>query len=294
LGMGGKNTGSRMPDTSAVHNGADDNASGIASMLEIAQRFKDENIRPDRSIIFIAFSGEEKGLLGSSWFVNHPLVDLKQVYCMLNLDMVGRLNDQNILTLSGTGTAKEFDTLINTIKSKTDLQLVLSPGGYGSSDHSSFYVNNIPVLFFNTGAHQDYHTPFDDTELINYDGQVKVTGFAFDILTALAGKPELLTYQSTGNPNDSGQSGRGFKVTLGIMPGIGDIENKGLRVDGTRKEGPAEIGGIKRGDVITAINGEKIANINEYMEVLNKLEVGQKIMVDINRSGEKLVLTIQL
>jgi hypothetical protein len=294
LGMGGKNSGSRMTDTLAVHNGADDNASGVASMLEIAQRFKDENIRPDRSIVFIAFGAEEKGLLGSAWFVNHPLVDLKKVYAMLNLDMVGRLNEQKILTVSGTGTATEFDTLISALKAKTDMQLVLSPGGYGASDHSSFYVNNIPVLFFNSGAHQDYHTPFDDTELINFDGQLKITEFVFAFLSELTGKSELLTYQSTGNPNDTNQGNRTFKVTLGIMPGIGDVENKGLRVDGTRKDGPAEVGGIKRGDVITAINGEKIANINEYMELLNKLEVGQRIMVDINRSGEKMIVTIQL
>ncbi len=294
LGMGGKNSGSRMPDTIAVHNGADDNASGVASMLEIAEKFKDENIRPDRSIVFMAFGAEEKGLLGSAYFVNHPLVELKNIFCMVNLDMTGRLNEQKILTVSGTGTAKEFDTLIESFKSKTDLNLVSSPGGYGASDHSSFYVNDIPVLFFNTGAHQDYHTPFDDTELINFEGQQKVSDFIFDIIKELSNKKELLTFQTTGNPNEAGNYGRNFKVTLGIMPGIGDIENKGLRVDGTRKGGPADVGGIKRGDIINAINGEKIANINEYMEILNKLEIGQRIMVDIFREGEKQVLAIQL
>jgi hypothetical protein len=278
----------------AVHNGADDNASGVASLLEIAQRFKDENIRPDRSILFIAFGAEEKGLLGSAWFVNHPLVKPENIFAMLNLDMTGRLNEQKILTVTGTGTALEFDTILSEFKAKTDLQLVFSPGGFGASDHSSFYVNNIPVLFFNSGAHEDYHTPFDDTDRINFPGQVKITELVFDILIKLSERREALTYQSTGNPNDAGQTGRSFKVTLGIMPGIGDVENKGLRVDGTRKDGPADLGGIKRGDVITAINGEKIANINEYMEILKKLETGQRIMVDVNRAGEIIILTIQL
>ncbi|MCD4794921.1 MAG: M20/M25/M40 family metallo-hydrolase [Bacteroidales bacterium] len=294
LGFGGKNSGSRMPDTIAVHNGADDNASGIASILEIAERFKDENIRPDRSILFIAFGAEERGLLGSSYFVNNPLIDMNNVYAMLNLDMVGRLNEEKTVTISGTGTAIEFNSFLDTYKDKTDIKFAYSPGGYGASDHSSFYLKDIPVLFFNTGAHQDYHTPFDDVETLNFPGQVNVTNLIFDILTDLAERKINLTFQTTGNPKNSRSHSRGFKVTLGIMPGFGDNSNKGLRVDGTRKDGPAETGGMKRGDVITAINGEKISNIYDYMEILGKLENGQRIMVDIMREGKKVVLAIQL
>lgn len=294
LGLGGKNSGSRMPDTIAVHNGADDNASGVASLLEIAQKFKDKNIRPDRSILFIAFSGEETGLLGSAYFVSHPLIDLKKAYLMINLDMTGRLKDNNTVTIAGTGTAKEFEKILEKLKDKTDLKLSFSPGGYGASDHSSFYMEDIPVLFLNTGAHEDYHTPFDDTEKINFEGQVKVTKFAFELLKYFAGNNESLTYQSTGMPKKNNASGRGLKVTLGVIPGFGDTENKGLRIDGTKKGGPAEISGIKRGDYITAINGEKIANIYDYMEVLNKLKKGQKITVNITRKDKKLVLPVQL
>jgi len=294
LGFGGKNSGSRMPDTIAVHNGADDNASGDASIMEIAQAFKDDRIRPDRSILFIAFGAEETGLLGSSYFANHPLIDMKKVYLMINLDMVGRLTPEKTLTISGTGTAKEFEDFLTKYKEKTDLQFAFSPGGYGASDHSSFYLKDIPVLFFNTGAHEDYHTPFDDVEKINFEGQVKVTELVYKMLIDLAQKREPLTFQSTGNPKEMRSYSRGFKVTLGIMPGFGDTSNKGLRVDGTSKGGPAETGGMKRGDVITAINGEKIANIYDYMEILNKLEDGQRIMVDIFRNGKKVVLAIQL
>ncbi len=294
LGFGGKNSGSRMPDTVAVHNGADDNASGIAALLEIIQKFKDKKIRPDRSILFAAFSGEEEGLLGSAYFVNHPLINLDKVLVMINIDMVGRLKKNNTLTIAGTGTAKEFNKLLDSYKKKTKLNLSYSPGGFGSSDHSSFYMKDIPVLFFNTGAHEDYHTPFDDADKINLRGEVKVTKLIFDIIYDFSERREPLTFTKTKNPRKKGAYGKGFKVTLGIMPGFGDTENKGLRVDGTSKGGHADKAGIKRGDIITAINGEKISNIYEYMEVLKKLNPGQKITVNILRNGKKELLTIQL
>ncbi len=293
LGFGGKNSGSRMPDSIAVHNGADDNASGIASLLEIADKIKDKKIRPERSILFIAFGGEEMGLLGSSYFVNNPLINMKKVYAMINLDMLGRLNDEKNVTIAGTGTAKEFNEFLDGYKAKTDLKLSYSPGGSGASDHSSFYRMNIPVLFFNTGAHEDYHTPLDDTELINFEGQEQVTKLIYDVVINLTARTEELNFTETEMPKTR-KSSRGFKVTLGIMPGFGDNSNKGLRIDGATKGGPAEIGGLKRGDVITAINGEKIANIYEYMEILGTLQEGQRIMVDIMRDGKKQVLAVQL
>ncbi|MCF6366077.1 MAG: M20/M25/M40 family metallo-hydrolase [Bacteroidales bacterium] len=293
LGLGGKNSGSRMPDTVAVHNGADDNASGISSLLEIAEKFNDEKIKPERSILFIAFGAEEMGLLGSSYFVNNPPVNLSKVYTMVNLDMLGRLNAEKNVTIAGTGTAKEFNEFLNKYKNETNLKLSYSPGGSGASDHSSFYRMNIPVLFFNTGAHEDYHTPFDDTEKINITGQEAVTKLIFNIIKDLSGRKEKLTFTETEMPQ-SRKSSRGLKVTLGIMPGFGDTSNKGLRVDGVTKGGPAETGGLKRGDVITALNGEKIANIYEYMEVLGKLEKGQRVMVDIIRNEKKQVLAVQL
>jgi hypothetical protein len=293
LGFGGKNSGSRMPDTIAVHNGADDNASGVASLIEIAERINTEQLKPKRSIVFIAFGGEEMGLLGSSYFVENPLINLEKVMVMINLDMVGRLNDEKNLSIAGTGTAKEFIEILDGFKSKTELNLSYSSSGSGASDHSSFYRKNIPVLFFNTGAHQDYHTPFDDIEQINFIGQKVVTEFVYKVFLELLNRNENLTFTET-EMSDSGNKSRNFKVTLGIMPGFGDTSNSGLRVDGTSKDGPAQIGGMLRGDIITAIDGEKVSNIHEYMEILQRLEKGQQITVDILRNGHKNVLTIRL
>jgi len=295
LGMGGRNSGSRMPDTSAVHNGADDNASGVASMLEIAEQFNDKKYKNDRSIIFMAFGAEETGLLGSAYYTRNPIKELSKTYAMINLDMVGRLSEENpTVTIAGTGTAEEFNATLDAYKEKLDFDLAYSPDGYGASDHSSFYGSDIPVLFFNTGAYQDYHTPFDDTELLNFEGQEKVTQFVFDVLYELSNRRDSLTFVSTGSYEGNNNSRRSLKVTLGIIPGFGDTENKGLRVDGTRKGGPAEKGGMMKGDVITAVNGEKIENIYEYMDILGKLEKGQRIMVDVVRKGEKLILAVQL
>jgi aminopeptidase-like protein len=283
-----------MPDTSAVHNGADDNASGVASVLEIAEAFKKDKIKPDRSIIFMAFGAEEMGLLGSAYYVKNPVVELKKTYAMVNLDMVGKLDQEEpVVTIAGTGTAKEFNALLDSYKDKVDFDMAYSPDGYGASDHSSFYSDNVPVLFFNTGAHQDYHTPFDDVETLNYEGQEKVTKFILEVLSELSLKQEELTYVETGSYQGR-PTGRGLRVTLGIIPGFGDTSNKGLRVDGTRKGGPAESGGMKKGDVITAINGEKIKNIYEYMDVLGKLKAGQQITVDVTRKEKTVVLIIQL
>jgi hypothetical protein len=295
LGFGGKNSGSRTPDTVAVHNGADDNASGIASLFEIAERFKDEKKKPERSIIFIAFGAEEMGLLGSAYYTRNPLKELAKTYAMINLDMLGRLNkSEPEVTISGTGTAKEFNQILDDYKDKYGFKTTYSPDGYGSSDHSSFYASNIPVLFFTTGAHQEYHTPLDDSDRINYSGQVNVTNLVYDVLTEFDGRIEPLTFESTGNFSNERPSSRNLKVTLGIIPGFGDTSNKGMRVDGTRKGGPAELGKMKKGDFITAINGQKISNIYDYMDVLGKLELGTLITVDIMRDGKMEVLMIQL
>lgn len=295
LGMGGVDSGSRMPDTIAVHNGADDNASGVASVIELAEEFAKQKTKPKRSMIFMAFGAEEMGLLGSSFFTKEDLIDMKNIYAMINLDMVGRFNEnEKILSISGTGTALEFDDILKRHESSSKLKFAKSPSGYGASDHSSFYISNIPVLFFNTGAHEDYHTPFDDVEKINFKGQKTVTEIIYKITSELASKKEKLTYKIAGSKRKARSHGRGFKVTLGIIPGYGDTSNKGLRIDGTRKGGPADNGGMKRGDVITAINGNKITNIYDYMERLGRLKKGQIITVDIMRKGSKKVLMIKL
>ena len=295
LGMGGKNSGSRKPDTIAVHNGADDNASGVASVIEIAEKFASLKTPTKRSIIFIAFGAEEIGLLGSAYFTNNPLIDLSKIYAMLNLDMVGKLDKEKpTLTIAGTGTAIEFEEFLKKYDSKTNIKFALSASGFGASDHSSFYSKNIPILFFNTGAHQDYHTPEDDTEFINFEGQKQISDIIYEIAFELAESKETLTFQETNESQSKGKYSRNFKVTLGIMPGFGDTENKGLRVDGVSKGRPAEIGGMKKGDIITAIDGKPILNIYDYMERLGECKEGQIINVDVNRKDEKIVLRIQL
>jgi len=294
LGMGGTGSGSRMTDTSAVHNGADDNASGIAGVIEIARKLASMKKNLKRSVVIIAFSGEEMGLLGSSYFVKNSLVPLKNIRMMLNLDMIGRLDSvTRYLLVSGSGTAAESEELLKKFNTKYNFSLSLSPDGFGSSDQSSFYVESIPVLFFNTGLHTDYHTPFDDVEKINQAGEKQICDFVYDLAYEFASGNQKITFRQVDSPVKT--SGRGsLKVTLGIMPGFGGDEKNGLRVDGVRKGGPAEISGILKGDVIVGINGEKVANIYEYMDRLTKLKAGQVTSVDIVRGGKNMVIIVNL
>lgn len=294
LGFGGPGSGSRMPDTIAIHNGADDNASGVASILELAEDFSQRKTLPAVNLIFVAFSGEEIGLLGSAFFVNNPLVDKKQILAMINLDMVGRLDTQTpSLSIIGTGTAVEFDKILSKYQEKVPFKMVYSPGGFGASDQASFYGENIPVLFFNTGGHDDYHTPFDDTEKINFKGQQEITRYIFQVVDDIS-KYKQLTFVQVEEPDQSKRNVRGFKVTLGIMPNTSNESSEGMKVDAVRKGGPAEKGGLMKNDLITAINGKSIANVYDYMQRLAELKQGDVILVDILRDGKKNVLTIQL
>jgi len=294
LGMGGPGSGSRMPDTLAIHNGADDNASGVAGVIALAGYFAAAPVKPARSMIFVAFTAEESGLLGSKYFVKHCPVDLKKITAMINLDMIGRLQaDSGSLMISGTGTSAEAMDIIQRHANHLPFRLKFSPEGYGASDHSSFYVEDIPVFFFTTGAHDDYHTPFDDAEKLNFQGQQSILAFIADIVKDIASRDKALSFREAG-PKGSQQGYRRFKVTLGILPDFAGNNNHGLRVDGVKKEGPAEKGGMMKGDVITAMNGKSVGNIYEYMDRLKTLEHGQTVIVDILRQGEKMVLLIQL
>ncbi len=213
---------------------------------------------------------------------------------MINLDMVGKLDKKKPeITIAGTGTAKEFNKFLKNYEKKSKIKFKYSPSGYGASDHSSFYTKEIPVLFFNTGAHQDYHTPEDDIEFLNFKGQKKISDLIYDVTYSLAESRDKLTFQEAG-VKEGRRSSRGFKVTLGIMPSYGSTEQKGLKIDGVTKGKSADIGGMKKGDIITAIDGKEISNIYDYMERLGKLKHGQIINVDVNRNNKKVVLRIQL
>ncbi len=294
LGLGGPGSGSRVPDTVAVHNGADDNASGVTGMIALAEKYAAMPQKPKRSLIFVAFTGEETGLLGSKYFVKNCPVDLKKIKAMINLDMVGRLlPDSGNVMISGTGTSAESMEIINAHSKDLPFTLKFSPEGFGASDHSSFYVENIPVFFFTTGAHDDYHTPADDPEKINYEGEKQVVEFISEITTDIANRDKPLTFQEAGPKANQSRSQR-FKVTLGILPDFSGNENKGLRIDGVKKDGPASKGGLLKGDIITALNGLSIKNIYEYMDRLKTLEPGQTVNVDILRDGKKMIVLIQL
>ena len=295
LGFGGQGSGSRMPDTVAVHNGADDNASGTAMVMELARRLAPEKNKLKRSIIFVAFSSEEIGLLGSKYFVNHSPVDLKKIKTMFNFDMVGRFDkEKNSISVGGTGTSAEGDSILKSLEAKLPFAVTHSPDGYGPSDHASFYSSNIPVLYFNTGVHTDYHTPFDDADKLNFDAEKLIGDFAAAIICSVDNLPKSLTFKESGKKENAGRSGRKLKVTLGIMPDFAGSEKKGLRVDGVTKDGPADKGGMKKGDIITGVNGMAVGNIYEYMSRLQKLKHGMTVNVEVIREGKNEVLIIQL
>lgn len=294
LGFGGPNSGSRQPDTLAIHNGADDNASGVAALLEIAEKLAANRQRLQRSILFISFGAEEMGLLGSKFFTQHPLVDLKQVKMMFNLDMVGHLSSETkTMTLGGTGTAAGLDTIVQQHNGPYGFDLKLSPEGYGPSDHASFYAENIPVLFFFTGVHEQYHTPDDDVERINLAGAKAIADYAYDLIVAMANQEPALAYQEAG-PKSRPSTGRSFKVTLGVVPDFASAEKSGFRIDGVRKGGPADRAGMQKGDIIVAIEGKAVKNIYDYMHRLAELKTGQMVSVEFIRDGKKAILIVEL
>ncbi len=292
LGMGGEGSGSRNPETLAVHNGADDNASGTAGVIELAQKLSANRSKLKRSIVLVAFTGEEMGLLGSKEFVNKPPIDLKKVNAMINMDMIGRLNrETNTISIGGTGTSVESDSILVILEANRPFKIAHSTDGYGPSDHAPFYSSNIPVFYFTTGAHDDYHTPADDTDKIDYVGQVSVLNMVYD-LSAMLASGKRLTFRESGS-KQSARYGRNMKVTLGIVPDMVSNDNNGLRVDGVRKGGPADGAGIIKGDRIITIDGQPVTNIYDYMARLGKLKAGQVATVEIIREGAKMILIVQ-
>jgi Peptidase family M28/PDZ domain/PA domain len=293
LGMGGEGTSSRKKDTIAPHNGADDNASGVVGVIELANSFAKNP--PKRSIIFMAFGAEEVGLLGSKYFVKNPPIDIASIKIMFNFDMIGRIDPvSKSLSVSGTGTFTEADSLLNLFLEDYDLQLKTNTDGYGPSDHSSFYMNDIPVLFFSTGAHEDYHTPFDDIERLDLESEVEILNYTFDIIDNIANRENILTFAEASGKQTQSRGGRRLKVTLGIVPDFANTESKGLGVDGVKKGGPAESAGMQKGDRIISMNGEEVTNIYDYMFRLAKLKPGETTIVEVLRNDEVKVLLVQL
>lgn len=288
LGMGGPGSGSMVPDTVAIHNGADDNASGTAALLELAQAVVAHAKTIRRSYVFAFFSGEELGTLGSAAYVSMPFFPLTQTVAMLNMDMVGRLQSK-ALSVGGTGTSPVWPGLLNGHNADSAFVISMNPDGFGPSDHAQFYGKDIPVLFFFTGTHDDYHKPTDDVERINFPGEEKITKLVYAIvndLDTMAVRPPFVRVQIAASGRGGSQSGdsRAFTVTLGIVPDVGE-SNTGMKVSGVRPNGAGEKAGLKAGDVLISMGGKKIMNIYDYMGLLGELKAGDEVTLEVNRDG---------
>ena len=272
-----------------IHHGADDNASGTAALLEEARWIKENKDQlKNYNYLLINFSGEELGLYGSKAIVKSEKIDSNDFAYMINMDMVGRLNDStHSLELGGLGTSPSWAGLE---KMGTDFKLTIDSSGVGPSDHTSFYTAGLPVLFFFTGTHKDYHKPSDVASLINYPGEVLVLHYIDDILLKLDAENKKPRYTVTKSISTSNVS---FKVTLGIMPDY-TFQEGGVRVDGVSEGRPAATAGILKGDIIIQLGDLKIAGMQSYMEALGKFKPGDRTNVTINRNGKELVLPIEL
>lgn len=285
LGMGGQGSLFRGEEP-AIHNGADDNASGVAVMLQLAARLK-EMEHSSTNYLFIGFSGEEKGLLGSNYFVKNPTVDLAQVNLMINMDMVGRLNAENTLAVHGVGTSPQLKQLLFA-NNDQGFTIAEHESGVGPSDHTSFYLMDLPVLHFFTGQHEDYHKPGDDADKLNYEGMEKITQYIFNIITDLEDDPKL-AFQKT--KNESEETPR-FKVGLGVVPDY-LFTGKGMRIDGVSEDKPAQKAGLLKGDIVKKLGDSTVVDMMSYMRALSAFESGQKTKVVIERNGESLEMDIE-
>jgi aminopeptidase YwaD len=288
LGRGGESN-SRAPGSNEVHHGADDNASGVAGLLELARIFSAEKTKLRRSLVFIAFSAEESGLIGSNYYVNNPAVPLAESAAMINMDMIGRLRDGK-LSVGGVGTSTEFRKLVESLNGGTrGFTLQLSEDGFGPSDHSSFYAKQIPVLFFYTGTHEDYHKPSDTAEKINYEGEAQVVDLVGAIVRAIDSNDARPAYILAGGR--SGGRSMSFRVYLGTVPNYAE-SNEGMLLDAVRDDSPAARAGIKTGDKIVKLAGREIKNVYDYTYSLGEMKPDQEYEVEVIRGGQRLTLKI--
>ena len=286
IGYGGR--GSRSPDVHAIHPGADDNASGTAGILEKARFLSATGLATNYNYIFIAFSAEEKGLVGSRYFTDSDAYDIGRINYMFNLDMIGRMEDNN-LSLIGTGSSPAWEALIEA-NTPEHLNIRKSPGGRGGSDHTSFYVKDIPVLFFFTGIHEDYHRPEDTADRINFEGAREIIAFGTEMVLALDNMERLAFTQSSA---PAPERSREDMVTLGLMPDHA-FDGEGLRVLAVSDDRPAKRAGIQNGDIIIRINDIQILEIHTYMEALGNIRTNQTITVVVQRDDEEIEIEVQV
>ncbi len=288
LGLGGP--GSLAPWTKEIHNGADDNASGAAALIEVARRFATRDKKPRRRLVFMAFTAEERGLLGSAHYVKQPLFPLENTVAMVNMDMVGRM-DENKLIVFGTGTAAEFDALIDNINKSYEFKIRKDDGGFGPSDHSSFYAKKIPVFHVFTGTHSDYHRPSDDYDKINIPGMRRVTDFVTDIVDQIDAGETRPEYREVKGRSQVARSGD--RPYLGTIPDFAQ-EVEGYALMGVSKGGPAERAGLQSGDVIIKFGESKIGGLEDIDSALRKYKAGDEVEVAFKRSGETMTTKVRL
>jgi hypothetical protein len=290
LGLGG--AGSLAPDSRAPHNGADDNASGTAALLEVARRLAAQRSQLRRDVWFVAFSGEESGVLGSTAFTRQPPAGLamKDLVAMLNMDMVGRLREDR-LTIFGTESAEGLEGLVLPACERARLSCVVNGDGYGPSDHSPFYAAGVPVLHFFTGTHGDYHKPSDDAGTINAPGGARVAGLVGDLAAELAGRPERLAYKSAPAPAPQGDV-RSYGASLGTIPDYAGDGRPGVLLAGVRPGSAAEKAGMQRGDLLVELGGKPIRDIHDFMFVLQSAKPGDKTQAVVLRGEARLAVEV--
>lgn len=292
LGLGG--AGSLTPGEQAIHNGADDNASGVAALVGAAGSLA-SGPAPRRSIVFVAFTGEEMGLLGSSAFVARGGVEPGSMKAMLNMDMVGRLGDGPLI-VNGVDTAEEWRALVSEAAAAVDVEVAMSGEGYGPSDHTSFYIRDVPVLHFFTNVHADYHKPGDDWEKIDVEGVTRIAAMVSDIAADLAGRPESLTLvRGAGTPPPAAGEGqtRGYGTYLGSVPDFSPVE-RGVLLSGVGPGSPAETAGLRAGDVIVGLGTHDVADLQGLTDALRAHKPGDTVSVRFLRDGQEQSVTVTL
>jgi hypothetical protein len=286
LGLGHDHNSLEANPEGKIHNGADDNASGTTGVIELARHLASNKKTEPYNFLFICFSGEELGLLGSKKWCDDPDIDLSTIHYMINMDMIGRLNDSTRkLMIYGVGTSPVFVPLLDSIKS--DLSIKKDSSGIGPSDQTSFYLKDIPVLHFFTGQHSDYHKPSDDADKINYKGEVDVLNYILTVIEKTCNYPKL-AFSKTRTP-DTGKVS--FKVSMGVMPDY-TFEGPGMRIDGVSDNKPAALAGVQKGDIVVKLGSAEVKDVMSYMKALAAYQKGDSTTVEVLRNGEVKTLNL--
>ncbi len=292
--LGRGEEGTLLAGSKEIHNGADDNASGTAVLLDVARRLAGKKL--PRRIVLIAFTGEERGLLGSGHYIHNALFPLSKTVAMLNMDMVGRLKNDELIVY-GTGTAKEFDALVTKINGRDPFHFTIKrePGGFGPSDHASFYAAKIPVFHFFTGLHNDYHRPSDDIDKLNIEGMRRIGEFVTEFALDIANEPKPPEYAQVGREmfGRGGSEKKGARPYFGSIPDLGS-RDEGYALQGVAKDGPADKGGLQAGDIIIGLAENKIGNLDDFDSALRKFKGGDTVEITVKRAGEEKKFKVTL